>query len=172
VTGPRGGRSGSGGTDAGGVDPDVALFAQWMRDEERKERDARRQAKENRRLEESARSLTAAKDAAAAEVKRLRWSPSATAEQRAAADAAYRDALAAVVAAETGEAPAWAPAVAESGADGTDDGTDDERDGSLETEPPVTADEATGPPADAGTADASADAGARTGPSAGDTPEG
>ena len=35
----------------------------------------------------------------------------ATAEQKAEADAAYKTALAAVVAAETGETPTWAPAV-------------------------------------------------------------
>lgn len=100
------------GPEGGGIDPDVALFAQWMRDEDRRERDAKRQARDARRVEETARALTAAKDAAAAEVKRLRSSPSATADQRAAADAAYRDALAAVVAAETGKTPPWAPAPA------------------------------------------------------------
>ena len=93
----------------GAGDPDVALFAAWMRKEDRRERDARRQAKETRRLEESARALTSTKDAAAAEVKRLRASTSATPEQRAAAEAAYCEALAAVVAAETGEALTLAP---------------------------------------------------------------
>ena len=63
MTGRRG-RSGptgpdAGGSSEGGVDPDVALFAQWMREEDRRERDARRQAKEARRLEEAARQLDA-----------------------------------------------------------------------------------------------------------------
>lgn len=167
MTGRRG-RSGppgsaGGGSPAGGVDPDVALFAQWMREEDHKEREARRQAKEARRLEEAARALTAAKDAAAAEVKRLRASPSATAEQRAAADAAYRDALATVVAAETGEAPAWAPDPV-TGHVEHDTDADAEAESTGEAGAPATD--------DAGGADADADGQADDGTSAGDTPEG
>ncbi len=92
-----------------GVDPNVALFASYMRDGEQRERKAKKAAREDRLKAEAAASLVAVKDAAAAEVKRLRGREGVSAEQRGAADAAYRDALAAVVAAETGEAPAWAP---------------------------------------------------------------
>ncbi len=91
------------------VDPNLALFAAWSRDEEKRERDERRAAKALRDQERKAQDLVRAKDGAAADLKRVRQSPRSTAEEKAAADAAYRQALAAVVAAETGEAPAWAP---------------------------------------------------------------
>lgn len=90
------------------ADPALAAFASFVRGEEAKEREAKRAAKRERAEAEAHDRLVAAKDAAAAEVKRLR-DRNAPAEQRAAADAAYREALAAVVAAETGTAPAWAP---------------------------------------------------------------
>ncbi len=94
---------------AGEVDPNVALFASYVRDAEQRERDAKKAARVARQEAESTQNLVVAKDAAAAEVKRLRGREGVSAEQRAAADAAYREALAAVVAAETGTAPAWAP---------------------------------------------------------------
>lgn len=93
----------------GDVDPNLALFASWVRDEESKERAAKREAKAVRAEEEKARALVKAKDDAAAALKRVRSNPNATADDKAAADAAYREALAAVVAAETGTTPAWAP---------------------------------------------------------------
>ncbi len=92
-----------------GVDPDVALFASYVRAEQDRERQAKRAAREERRQADQAASLMAAKDAAAAEVKRLRGAGGVNAEQRAAAESAYREALAAVVATETGETPTWAP---------------------------------------------------------------
>ena len=92
-----------------GVDPALALFASYVRGEEQRERDAKRAARKDREKAQAADLLLASKDAAAADVKRLRGREGVSAEQRAAADAAYRDALAALVAAETGEAPAWAP---------------------------------------------------------------
>ena len=94
------------------VDPDLALCASWMRGEEQKERDARKSARDARKVADEQSQLVKAKEAAAAEVKRLRGSDRATAAERAAADDAYKAALAAVVAAETGEAPTWAPAPA------------------------------------------------------------
>lgn len=94
---------------ASGVDPDLALFASYVRDEEQRERDEKRAAREARRQADADKQLVAVKDSAAAEVKRLRGRAGVSAEQRAAADADYRDALAAVVAAETGAVPAWAP---------------------------------------------------------------
>ena len=92
-----------------GIDPDLALFASYVRDEEQRERSTKRAAREARQRAEAAEKLEAVKDAAAHEVKWLRGREGVSGAERAAADAAYRDALAAVVAAETGEAPAWAP---------------------------------------------------------------
>lgn len=91
------------------IDPNVALFASYVEDDRRRARDAKREAREQRRMAEDAKRLVDAKDAAAAELKRIRSRGGASAEDRAAAEAAYRDALAAVVEAETGAAPAWAP---------------------------------------------------------------
>lgn len=93
----------------GDVDPNLALFANWVREEEKRERDARRSAKAVKDEERKAQDLARAKDEAAAQLKRVRQSPSAGAEEKAAAEAGYRQALAAVVAAETGSAPDWAP---------------------------------------------------------------
>ena len=95
------------------VDPNLALFASWVRDEEKRERDERRNAKAVKDEERKAQDLVRAKDDAAADLKRLRNSSSATGEQKAAAEARYREALAAVVTVETGEAPEWAPPPAE-----------------------------------------------------------
>ncbi len=89
-------------------DPALSAFAAFVRGEEEKEREAKRSAKRERAEAEAHDRLVAAKDSAAAEVKRLR-DRGAPAEARAAADLAYREALSALVASETGEAPAWAP---------------------------------------------------------------
>ena len=91
------------------IDPAVAAFASFVRGEESKEREAKKAARAERQKADEANRLVETKDAAAAEVKRLRSRTGVSAEERAAADAAYRDALAAVVAAETGTAPTWAP---------------------------------------------------------------
>jgi len=91
------------------IDPDVALFASYMREQADKEKADKRAAREARAEADQVQTLVAAKDAAAAEVKRLRGREGVSAEERTAADVAYREALAAVVAAETGEAPTWAP---------------------------------------------------------------
>jgi len=88
---------------------DLELFAQFVRTEERKERDAKKAARDERRQADEHNQLVKAKEDAAALVKRLRGSDRATAEQKAEADAAYKAALAAVVAAETGASPTWAP---------------------------------------------------------------
>ena len=55
-----------------GVDPDLALFASYVRDEEQRQRDAKREARQARRQADADQQLVAAKDTAAAEVKRLR----------------------------------------------------------------------------------------------------
>ena len=88
---------------------DLELFAQFVRDEAKKERDAKKAARDERRQADEHNQLVKAKEDAAALVKRLRGSERATAEEKAEADAAYKAALAAVVAAETGESPTWAP---------------------------------------------------------------
>jgi hypothetical protein len=95
------------------VTSDLEIFASFVRSEEQKERDAKKAAREQRRQADEHNQLIKAKEDAAALVKRLRASDHATAEQKAAADAAYKAALAAVVAHETGEAPAWAPTAPE-----------------------------------------------------------
>lgn len=100
---------GRNGDEGRAVDPNLALFASYVHDDRERAQAAKRQAREQRRQAEEADALVRAKDDAAAEVKRLRSRSGATPEERAAADATYREALAAVVAAETGEAPAWAP---------------------------------------------------------------
>jgi hypothetical protein len=111
------------------VDPDVARFASWVRAEQDRERAEKRAERDQRRQADELARLRVAKDDAAALVKRLRASSRATPAERAAADEAYRVALAALVAAETGATPSWAPP--EPGADGHDgtgpaavDGTD------------------------------------------------
>lgn len=113
----------------GGVDPAIAAFASFIKAEEKQEKEARRAAKQARAAEEEANRLVAAKDEAAAELKRLRGRSGVPPEVRAAAEEAYRSALAAVVAAETGSTPEWAPATAatDGGPDvGSDDATTDE----------------------------------------------
>jgi hypothetical protein len=89
------------------VDPSVALFAKRERDKVDENRNRQRAlAAERNRAAEHER-LTAAKDKAVAEVKRLRKTTRATEAQRAEADAAYRTATADLIAHETGERPHW-----------------------------------------------------------------
>lgn len=85
------------------VDPNLALFASWAKEEKTREREEKAAARAERELAEREGALRKAKDDAAALVKRLRSNPSASTEEKAAADTAYRSALAAVVAAEKGE---------------------------------------------------------------------
>lgn len=139
------------------IDPDVARFAAYVREQEQREKATRRAEREARQQADATRSLVAAKDAAAAEVKRLRGREGVSPEERAAADAAYREALAAVVAAETGEAPAWAPPPTEveadpaaEGSDGAEpEASDEAGDGSGDDAEPEAADTAPAPDDDA-----------------------
>jgi hypothetical protein len=94
------------------VDPDVARFAAALKESARREAEAKRQAAEARQRAEQVaaeaervKDLERAKDAAASRLRDARRSGRGVAE----AEAAYKAALAAVVAAETGERPAWAP---------------------------------------------------------------
>lgn len=131
---------------------DLELFASFVKAEERKEREAKAAAKaERRQADEHARLVTAKEDAAAL-VKRLRSSDRATAEEKAAADAAYKAALAAVVAAETGEAPTWAPP-----APAADEGDGSEPSAASEDEAAEAAEEPSEPTEDEGAADADDD---------------
>jgi len=95
------------------VDPNVALFAARVRDEQAREKAEKRAAREARRAAEEHQRLVDAKEAAADELRRLRRQGGAGAERIAQADAAYRAALAALITNETGEAPPWAPATEE-----------------------------------------------------------
>ncbi|MCB0971510.1 MAG: hypothetical protein KDA97_08345 [Acidimicrobiales bacterium] len=134
---------------------DLALFASFVRSEERKAKDEKRRARDERRQAGEHQRLVQAKDAAAAEVKRLRSSDRATAEQRAAADDAYRVALAAVVAHETGAAPEWAPPPAADSPDSPDApsaGEEPAPPGDAD-DAPAASEEATDEPAADGTAD-------------------
>ena len=133
-------------------DPNLALFASYVRDDRKRSQEAKRAAREDRRRAEEAQQLVKAKDDAAAEVKRLRSRSNATADERAAADAAYRDALAAVVAEETGERPAWAPADATEPSDA--DAEPDAPAGSVDADPDPEQPDADQP--DAGESDAGA----------------
>ena len=54
------------------IDPDLELFAAWYRGEEQKARDAKKAARDERKKADEATALVKAKEAAAAEVKRLR----------------------------------------------------------------------------------------------------
>src|SRR6478609_8241073 len=93
------------------VDPNVALFAARVREEQAREKAEKRAAREARRAVEEHQRLVDVKEAAAAELKRLRRQGGAGAERVARADAAYRAALAALITNETGEAPPWAPPI-------------------------------------------------------------
>jgi len=131
---------------AEGVDPNVALFAQWATSEREREKAAQREAQNARRQAKAAEELTSNKQKAAAELKRLRASPNATAEQKAEAEAAYRAALAAVVEAETGAPPSWSPPPAVG--DETPSVTSDEQ--SRNAGPPSSPDEGDAPDASTG----------------------
>lgn len=96
-----------------GVDPALAAFASFVRSEEKRERDAKKAAREARAKEQEANRLIENKDRAAAKLKSLRSRSGVSPQEREQAEADYRAALAAVVAAETGEAPSWAPEVVE-----------------------------------------------------------
>ena len=120
---------------------DLELFAAFVRSEEQAERTAKTEARAQRRQADEVGRLQKAKEAAAAEVKRLRASDRATAEEKAAADAAYKAALAAVVAAETGEAPTWAPPPTDAAEPATPEAPEEPED-----QAPAEADEAPGDP--------------------------
>ncbi len=90
------------------VESDLSVFAGRVAAEKARRRDDQRAKREAKRHAEDLARLVAAKDVAAGAVKRLRGRDGVTAAQRTEADAAYRNALAAVVAVETGQAPAWA----------------------------------------------------------------
>ncbi len=94
------------------VDPDVAEFAARIRQQQVAGRDQKRAERESRRRAEEHQRLAAAKDAAAADVKRLRTQPRVTPSQTAEADAAYRAALGRLIEYETGDPPAWAASAA------------------------------------------------------------
>jgi colicin import membrane protein len=139
---------------------DLELFASFVRSEEQKERDAKKAARDQRRQADERNQLVKAKEDAAALVKRLRGSDRATAEQKAEADAAYKAALAAVVAAETGEAPAWAPPPTEESAESAAADEADEADAAQEGA------EAQDEAAEVDEADAAAEPGADAAPGA------
>ena len=90
-----------------GVDPDVALFAKLVREDEEAERRAADDQRRRRDEAERGERLRSAKDDAARHLKDLRakGAPVATVAE---AEAAYRAALAEVVAMESGQRPAWA----------------------------------------------------------------
>ena len=124
------------------VDPNVVLFAAWVKANEDKEREAKAAARESQRKADAENALVAAKDAAAAEVKRLRTSDKATAADRAAAEAAYRDALAAVVAAESGETIPAAQAEPTAAAEPNAETVDEDSEAESADEPEAAADSA------------------------------
>lgn len=93
------------------IDPDVAMFAARTFERQAAERDAKQAQRDARRREEEHQVLISTKDAAASEVKRLRTLERVQPTEAAAAEAAYRNALADLISFETGSAPAWAPAV-------------------------------------------------------------
>ncbi len=90
------------------VESDLSVFAGRVAAEKARRRDDQRARREAKRHAEDLAKLVAAKDDAAGTVKRLRGRDGVSAVQRAEADAAYRNALAALVQAETGAAPSWA----------------------------------------------------------------
>jgi hypothetical protein len=97
------------------IDPDVARFAAALRADERaradaarREADVRREQADEQARQEHHEQLRVAKDAAASRLREVRRTGRADAVAQ--AEAGYRDALAALVAFETGERPPWAPA--------------------------------------------------------------
>lgn len=99
------------------VAADLEVFAAFVREGEQREREAKAAARAERRAANERRSLEQAKDEAAATLKRLRGRSGVSSEERQAAEEAYRRALAAVVAAESGETPEWAPPAEETAED-------------------------------------------------------
>ncbi|MDQ6697419.1 MAG: hypothetical protein M3Z46_08180 [Actinomycetota bacterium] len=91
------------------IDPDVAMFAARTFERQAAERQAKQAQRDARRRDEEHQALVASKDAAAAEVKRLRTVERADPHEAEAAEATYRKALADLISFETGSAPAWAP---------------------------------------------------------------
>lgn len=91
------------------VEANLALFASYVKDDRAKAKAARKAEQQARKEADAARKVVDDKDAAAARLKAIRSRSGVSAEERSEAEEAYRRALAAVVAAETGEAPAWAP---------------------------------------------------------------
>lgn len=87
----------------------MARFATRTREQQVADRQRKQAKREQRQRAEEHERRIATKDAAAAAVKRLRAAPRSTADETAAADAAYRVALADLIAFETGTLPAWAP---------------------------------------------------------------
>lgn len=92
------------------VHPEVARFAERVRQQKEAERAAKQAERDARRRDDEHQQLLAAKDSAAASVKRLRTREHVTADEAAAAEAGYRSALAGLIAFETGAPPVWAPA--------------------------------------------------------------
>ena len=90
------------------IDPDVARFVTRERQQQAAQQELKRAKREARQKAEEHQRLVVAKDAAASEVKRLRSLSNVPDGDAAKADLAYRDALAALIASETGSAPAWA----------------------------------------------------------------
>jgi hypothetical protein len=121
------------------VDPDVARFAQRLQASKDAERAAQRAARDDRRRQDEHARLVSAKDAAAAQVRAVRARPSPSADDVQAAEAAYRAALGALVASETGQQPAWAPPPAAPDDADTDDADTDDT-ATVTTESTVTDD--------------------------------
>lgn len=92
------------------VHPDVARFAARVMEQQAADRERKREGREARAREEQHQRLIADKDAAAGAVKRLRSREHVPPGEAAAAEAAYRQALATLISFETGAAPAWAGA--------------------------------------------------------------
>ena len=125
-----------------GAADDLELFASFVKAEETKERENKRQAQEQRRLANVHQALIDAKDKAAAEVKRIRAKEHSKPEERAAADEAYRDALGALMAHESGES--LEPQETDTGIEAEESGTEesDTEVGESETADPEPSDTA------------------------------
>jgi hypothetical protein len=118
-----------------GVDPDVALFAQLVREEEAAKRAAMQEQRRQREEAERVAQAQTAKDDAARRLKDLR-AKGASSTAIAEAEAAYRATLAEVVTAESGARPDWAPAPeAAAEADPEEAAPDDAPHGDVEPDP-------------------------------------
>ncbi len=84
------------------------MFAARTFERQAAEREAKQASRDARRREEQHQTLISSKDQAASEVKRLRSLDHTQPGEAAAAEEAYRRALADLIAFETGKAPAWA----------------------------------------------------------------